>query len=348
MKTGWERRQPYIAVDRDRVAALLAPVFPGQDITGCELVKAGLVNSNYRVDLGEVRVLVRIYARDPIACPKEAALAGRFGAILPIPEVLHADASCRLLAHPYAIHRWVEGVRADELVNRGEGALVARLCGTLLATLQRQEFEAPGFLAGDLALIDPGPLTPAFYTTWMREWVRETAAASALGEALAERVIGWADAHAPLIAGIGHERSLVHSDFNGANILLQPAETGWEIAALLDWEFAFSGTSLFDVANMVRHYTVHGAAFVKPFIDAFDSAGGRLPPRWLDTARTLDLMSLVGFLARADCGATIRRDVLALVNSYLDGGDEVLSGQSPSSGAPETEWPRDDRETGSG
>jgi aminoglycoside/choline kinase family phosphotransferase len=43
-------------------------------------------------------------------------------------------------------------------------------------------------------------------------------------------------------------RQLVHADFNPKNILVR----GASVAAVLDWEFAFSGTPLFDVGNMLR------------------------------------------------------------------------------------------------
>jgi len=308
---------PYIGVDPPLLADLLAPAFPGGPIESCELVTEGLVNSNYRVVVGGKTVLLRLYARDPAACGKEASLARRFGSVLPIPAVLHADSSCERLPHPYAVHEWVDGVRADDVVIAGEVAPVAEACGRLLARLQGIEFAAPGFLAEDLSPVDPVPLTPAFYSGWMREWVLTTSAADVLGDGLAERVIAWADARAPLVGAVGAERHLVHSDFNGANILMRRGPGGWEVAALLDWEFAFAGTSLFDVANMLRHYTLSGPDFAEPFLGAFAAAGGRLPGQWLDTARALDMMSLIGFLARPDCGATTQRDVLALICGYL-------------------------------
>jgi aminoglycoside phosphotransferase (APT) family kinase protein len=118
------------------------------------------------------------------------------------------------------------------------------------------------------------------------------------------------------------DRTLVHGDFNGANILLRRGggDTRWEVAAVLDWEFAMAGTSLFDVANMLRHYKLRfGVGFERPFIGGFQAAGGTLPPRWREIARLLDFMSLVELLSRLDAGPTMVRDVLAVVDAYLTG-----------------------------
>ena len=42
---------------------------------------------------------------------------------------------------------------------------------------------------------------------------------------------------------------LVHGDFNGLNILM----SGTDVSAILDWEFALSGSIYFDIGNMLRY-----------------------------------------------------------------------------------------------
>lgn len=49
------------------------------------------------------------------------------------------------------------------------------------------------------------------------------------------------------------DKHLVHGDFNPANILLDQINGSWVVTGILDWEFAFSGSYLGDVANMLRY-----------------------------------------------------------------------------------------------
>ena len=45
----------------------------------------------------------------------------------------------------------------------------------------------------------------------------------------------------------------MHADYNGKNLLMQSTHEGWQVAAVLDWEFAFAGSPLFDTGNFLRH-----------------------------------------------------------------------------------------------
>lgn len=49
------------------------------------------------------------------------------------------------------------------------------------------------------------------------------------------------------------EKHLVHCDFDSANILVNRINGFWMVTGVLDWEFALSGSSLWDVANMLRY-----------------------------------------------------------------------------------------------
>ncbi|WP_339296317.1 phosphotransferase [Paenibacillus sp. FSL W7-1279] len=45
---------------------------------------------------------------------------------------------------------------------------------------------------------------------------------------------------------------LVHSDYNGLNILMQHGPEGCAVSAVLDWEEAFSWNRYVDIANMLN------------------------------------------------------------------------------------------------
>jgi len=60
-------------------------------------------------------------------------------------------------------------------------------------------------------------------------------------------------AHQAEVATLPDQAVLVHADYNGKNLLMQSTHEGWQVAAVLDWEFAFAGSPLFDTGNFLRH-----------------------------------------------------------------------------------------------
>jgi aminoglycoside phosphotransferase (APT) family kinase protein len=93
-------------------------------------------------------------------------------------------------------------------------------------------------------------------------------------------------------------RQLVHSDYNPKNLLAVPSGGRWSISAVLDWEFAFSGSPLTDVGNMLRFRDAHPPGFDGAFVRGYREAGGVLPPRWREISEALDLYALADLLTR--------------------------------------------------
>jgi len=67
---------------------------------------------------------------------------------------------------------------------------------------------------------------------------------------------------------------------------------------VLDWEFAFSGSLLTDIGNMLRFSGRYPPGFTSGFIAGYQEAGGRLPPGWREISEALDLYALADFLTR--------------------------------------------------
>jgi hypothetical protein len=67
---------------------------------------------------------------------------------------------------------------------------------------------------------------------------------------------------------------------------------------VLDWEFAFSGSPLVDVGNMLRFREEQPDGFAAGFIAGYREAGGLLPPGWPEISEALDLCALADFLTR--------------------------------------------------
>jgi aminoglycoside/choline kinase family phosphotransferase len=80
------------------------------------------------------------------------------------------------------------------------------------------------------------------------------------------------------------EKHLVHGDFDPTNILLDKINGSWVVAGILGWEFAFSGSCLWDVANMLRYAHKMPPEFQNSLLDALQRNGIKLPPDWRITA----------------------------------------------------------------
>jgi fructokinase len=81
---------------------------------------------------------------------------------------------------------------------------------------------------------------------------------------------------------------------------------------VLDWEFAYSGSPLADLGNVLRFGE---SPFTKGVLVGF----GPLPPCWRETARALDLFSVAEFLTRAP-QEPIAGDIRAAIRRMVAGG----------------------------
>jgi len=55
---------------------------------------------------------------------------------------------------------------------------------------------------------------------------------------------------APQIRELYQDKVLVHGDFSNRNIIVKREGHGWVVTGFLDWESAFSGSPLWDVAAL--------------------------------------------------------------------------------------------------
>jgi Ser/Thr protein kinase RdoA (MazF antagonist) len=70
----------------------------------------------------------------------------------------------------------------------------------------------------------------------------------------------------------------VHGDFDPANILVDKVNDAWSVTGILEWEFAFSGSYLWDVANMLRYAHKMPLEFQNSFIDALEKKWCQIAP----------------------------------------------------------------------
>ncbi|WP_129787604.1 phosphotransferase family protein [Promicromonospora panici] len=284
---------------------------------------------------GEHRLAVRYFAdarHAPGAAGIQAALLHLVRDVVPVPAVRQVhDGDADL-----------PGVLVTELLpgERGDLALARRAGGdgdagrraTDLRTLGR----ALGFVAGTLAAfpmpqagmfadaglrIDPFPL-------WLPEWVDTHA------PQLTEN--GWPDGEVAALRAVaeraasdldGAPPSLVHSDLNPKNVLVDPMTL--QVTGVLDWEFAHAGHPATDLGNLLRFD--REPAYVEGVLDGYfagldgDAATGAEAATGTeaDTAAGVDTDTSTAASVRSGAGEPDRRratdlaraaDLVALVD----------------------------------
>ena len=284
-------------------AAWLCCALPGHRIVAAEPLGGGYSNENVRVTTNRGSYVLRRYRRGGTSrtCAIEAALAARLAATaVPVAEVIAAaDPAGTAVGEPLLLARHMPGVMVSEVVARdpGSAAELGAAAGRALAAIGAVTFPGGGAFTGPDLVPSPEGM-PASLPEFLETCLRAGHAAGALSPAELGRLRALAAAADPLARSVGTARQLVHADYNGKNLLAVGSDGRWSISAVLDWEFAFSGSPLTDIGNMLRFRDEQPPGFGGGFIAGYRDAGGWLPERWREISEALDLYALADFLTR--------------------------------------------------
>lgn len=328
-QSDWERLHALLALDDATLAHLLQPVFPGRRVVAAEPLSGGLANTNYRVTLAGLAdpVVVRIYTREDAACRKELDLYRLVSATVPVPELLYADPDAERWERPYVVQRFVAGLSVPAfLAAEGGDEEAVRQAGYALgataAAIASHTFPESGFFGPGLAIVESwGSLSEAL-RSGIAGYLFEKDAGERLGPELTERLWALVDENAAMLTATDDQAVLQHGDYRDDNILLRRRDGVWEVAAVLDWEFAFAWSRLFDLGQLFRRDAGRPPAFEPAVVEGYHAAGGTLPPDWKRMAKLLDLVNLCHFLSLPDRGSSdsgsMHSDVIQLVRQFIE------------------------------
>ena len=113
------------------------------------------------------------------------------------------------------------------------------------------------------------------------------------------------------------ESSLVHNDFGNRNIMVREANGRWQVAAILDWEFASAGSPLVDVGHFLRYERPERPLREPFFSRAYVEHGGVLPDNWELLVKLIDLTDLAKCLEQPDLPDDVAAEVLELMRATL-------------------------------
>ena len=314
-KDTWEKTTEHTQVPDGILRAIVAQAFPQDELRSLQVISGGCANLNVRVDLSTQKTpfLLRVYVRDADAVHRERKLAELVASRVPVPRFYSVG---EYESYHYAIVEFIEGKSLRDLILRqADFAMdeVMRECGHLLARLQEFSFPHSGFFDAELNVSEP--FSREGFLGFVEECLRHDDVQSSLGLEVTKEISHAVHRHKELIPD-PKQHTLVHGDFDPANILVRQVGSAWKVSAILDWEFAFSGPWLCDVANMLRYAHRVPPIFEKAFLGGLQEAGVRLPDGWRITTDLSNLLSLLDCLVR---GAQPRQahDIVTLLRELV-------------------------------
>lgn len=322
----WIRPEPRRTLPVPLVQRMVHTAFPRWRVIAIQPLGDGWRNANFKLQLDSTPefIVLRIYEHDASLCQKEIDLMRLVGPSVPVPEVLHAETRGLGDTRPFALLRYVEGISLRELKRSGETEAIAQAAysaGKTLAAIGRFIFANSGWLA-------PGPTVTAPLLEGadpLARFVDLCLASASLQQRmdpdLQDRTQALVWSSALQLACLENQSLLVHCDFGSRNLLVRGIGGEWSVAAVLDWEFAVSGSPLIDLGHFLRYERIARPLLEPHFSRGYLSAGGKLPQEWRRLARLFDLSALCEMLTHDQLPDNIVAELIELVRATVENRD---------------------------
>lgn len=317
-KNDWEKTDQQIKVSLETIQAMVGLSFPQQALASHEVISGGCANLNIKIQLlNEPQPLIlRIYVRDKEAAYREQKLAELLKHAVPIPEVYFVG-ECE--GYRFAITEYMPGISLrDLLLNHPNDSIesVMLQAGQMLASIQQVQFPMVGFFDADLKVSQP--ITKQDYLTFVQTCLAHPTVVEQIGPESISHIKEYHEKYSALLLD-ETQSHLVHADYDPANILVDKIEEKWKITSILDWEFAHSGPTLLDVANMLRYAHHMPPIFEEAFLQGLKQGSVTLPENWRISIHLLNVSALLDCLIRCTPPESPNRcaDIRELIDHIL-------------------------------
>jgi aminoglycoside phosphotransferase (APT) family kinase protein len=290
----------------------------------------GFRNANFKVQLDSTPELIvlRIYEHDPSLCQKEVDLIRLVAGSIPVPELIHTEPHGWEEIPPFILMRYVEGISVRELKQSGDAEAIAQAAysaGITLASIGRTTFSKSGWLAPGpnvtAALLEGADPMPRFVDLCLASPNLQQRMQTDLRDRTHALVWLWA----PQLRHLDEQACLVHGDFGQRNLLVRSMAGRWIVAAVLDWEFAVSGSPVADLGHFLRYERASRPLFEPRFSEGYLHAGGKLPQNWRQLARVVDLTALCESLTHDQLPDTVVAELVEFVRATVENRDLQLT-----------------------
>lgn len=297
-KQNWEKTESQHKISDDTIRDMIR-ASTDDEVESYEIVSGGCANLNIKVKQKnkETPVLLRIYLRDKEAAYRELKISEMLQDKIPVPKIYLVD---DFQEYKIAICEFVEGITLRDLLLSNKKFSMHSImyrCGEILAGLAKIKFPKAGLFDKNIDVVTD--FASDEFIVYMQDCLKQEIVRTQLGPELVSAIENLF-AKKKRFLPRGDEAHLVHADFDPSNILVRKVDDSWQIVSVLDWEFAFSGSTLHDIANMLRYAHHMPAEFEDSFIQSLRDIGIFLPDDWKITINLLNLGSLIDCLARSD------------------------------------------------
>jgi fructokinase len=223
---------------------------------------------------------------------------------------------------PFIVMRYVEGITFRQLRRTRDAEAIAQAAhsiGETLAALGRHTFALRGTLGAGPAVTGDYLKGPNAIPEFIDSCLASPTLCSRLDYSVRARVHELAWGRARELARLQDERCLVHGDFNNRNIIVRREQEGrWQVAAVVDWEFAVSGSPMFDIASFLQYERRDSHSREPHFSLGYEHGGGTLPEQWWQLARVVGLKGQCETLTQIRLPADIATEVADLVRATVE------------------------------
>jgi len=299
LKADWEKANDVTSIDDNIVKMMVSKALPKQNLSSYQIISGGCANLNIKLTFHDnfVPLILRIYLRDKEAAFKEKKLAELIHPDIPVAQIIYIS---NLDKYTYSIMQFVDGITLRDLLLDNSGEDIGNVlfaAGKILAKMQKFTFDKQGEFDKNLN-ITPFP-SSYDYILFARQCIENQWITGTFNDKDRTRIFK------NIINNAGYfpdktDTTLTHGDYDPANILIQKVSGKWQISAILDWEFAHSGSLLQDVANMLRYSHQLPDFYEEQFLRGLAESGVILPEHWRRTTHLLNLLALLDCLQRYD------------------------------------------------
>lgn len=317
-KQNWEKTDQHYSISPQTIEGMVALAFPQSKLISHEVISGGCANLNIKITLQDKKqpYILRVYLRDKDAAYVEQKLGEILKDKVPIPQIYFVG---DVDEYRFAIAEFMSGITLRDLLLGDEVYDMEQLmeeAGKILAKIQTVKFPCSGFFGKDLSIQDP--ITNTGYVDYAKECLKHPTVIDTLGQDVILKISTVLERYASLFPD-ETQTHLLHGDYDPANLLVDRANGRWKISCVLDWEFAFSGSPLQDVANMLRYAHHMPKIYETSFITGLQNGGVNLPEDW---RLRIDLLNLIALLDPPDCLDRIQRpnrcaDICELIEHIL-------------------------------
>lgn len=292
------------------------------EVDSVSKLDGGFSSANYLIEMQDGFQCVARLAADGERLQKEADILNLVSARephIPIPNVLHFLEKQSETAPACCLVSFCAGEPLDKVEDTLTDDECIDVCTELAgyaSAIHRIEFEKNGFFTAGPSVGLEFPSYVEGTVAYLALCIENSTFLSRVGGSRAEELralLHREELHLP-----PNTQCLTHGDFNQKNVLVLRNDEGkMGVAALLDWEFALSGSGIMDIGNLLRFEGESKAVDGEIFANAYLVAGGHLAPNWRAQAAFADILPQCNFLMEEVERPTTIRTALGVIDRYL-------------------------------